>query len=167
MIVSILAFIALVVSLCIRDRKKSLFVQSLNCLLEALYNFIISAYTGAVLGLINFVRSFIYMNKEKVNNFLYLFFLFFFEMIIIINCIITWQGYISILPTIGSIIRTYCLWQTRMTLVRLSGVTTGIFYGIYYIYYESWFMVLGDIILIITGCYALFVNDIKKDKKIK
>ena len=53
-----------------------------------------------------------------------------------------------------------------MTLVRLSGITTGIFYGIYYIYYESWFMVLGDIILIITGCYALFVNDIKKDKKI-
>ena len=38
MVVSVLAFIALVVSLCIRDRKKSLFVQSLNCLLEALYN---------------------------------------------------------------------------------------------------------------------------------
>ena len=166
MVVSVLAFIALVVSLCIRDRKKSLFVQSLNCLLEALYNFIISAYTGAVLGLINFVRSFIYMNKDKVNKVVYLFFLFFFEMIIIINCIITWQGYISILPTIGSIIRTYCFY-TYIYLVRLSGVTTGIFYGIYYIYYESWFMVLGDIILIITGCYALFVNDIKKDKKIK
>lgn len=86
MVVSVLAFIALVVSLCIRDRKKSLFVQSLNCLLEALYNFIISAYTGAVLGLINFVRSFIYMNKDKVNKIVYLFLLFFFEMIIVINC---------------------------------------------------------------------------------
>lgn len=76
----------------------------------------------------------------------------------------TWQGFISIFPTIGSFIRTYCLWQSNMKLVRLSGITTGIFYGIYYLYYQSFFMVLGDIILIITGIYAIWVNDIRKKK---
>lgn len=29
-----------------------------------------------------------------------------------------WNGYISLLPTIGSVIRTYCLWKTNMKLVK-------------------------------------------------
>ena len=76
MIFSVLAFVALIVSVCIKERGKSLFVQSLDCIFEALYNFYIYAYTGAVLSLINFVRSFIYMNKDKVNKIVYLFLLF-------------------------------------------------------------------------------------------
>lgn len=165
MIFSILAFLALVISICIKERKKSLCVQSLNCLFEAVYDFIISAYTGAVLSIINFIRTFIFINKNKINKKIYLFILIFFEGIIIINCLLTWNGLISLLPTIGSIIRTYCLWQSNMRLVRISGITTGIFYGIYYIFYQSWFMVLGDLILLVVGIYAVYKNDLKTIKK--
>lgn len=165
MIFSILAFIALIVSICIKERKKSLIVQSINCLFEAIYDFIIYAYTGAILSVINFIRTFLFINKSKFNKTIYLLILLFFESIIIINCILTWNGYISLLPTIGSIIRTYCLWQSDMKLVRISGITTGILYGSYYIYYNSWFMVLGDFILLITGIYALWQNDIRRKNK--
>ena len=64
--------------------------------------------------------------------------------------------------TIGSMIRAYCLWQSNMKLVRISGITTGILYGSYYIYYHSWFMILGDLILLITGIIDVYKNDIKK-----
>ena len=165
MIFSILAFLALVISICIKERKKSLCVQSLNCLFEAVYDFIISAYTGAVLSIINFIRTFIFINKNKINKRIYLFILIFFEGIIIVNCLLTWSGLISLLPTIGSIIRTYCLWQSDMRLVRISGITTGIFYGTYYIFYQSWFMVLGDLILLLVGIYAVYKNDLKTIKK--
>lgn len=165
MIFSILAFLALVISICIKERKKSLCVQSLNCLFEAVYDFIISAYTGAVLSIINFIRTFIFINKNKINKRIYFFILIFFEGIIIINCVLTWNGLISLLPTIGSIIRTYCLWQSNMRLVRISGITTGIFYGTYYIFYQSWFMVLGDLILLVVGIYAVYKNDLKTIKK--
>ena len=165
MIFSILAFLALVISICIKERKKSLCVQSLNCFFEAVYDFIISAYTGAVLSIINFIRTFIFINKNKINKRIYLFILIFFEGIIIVNCLLTWNGLISLLPTIGSIIRTYCLWQSNMRLVRISGITTGIFYGIYYIFYQSWFMVLGDLILLVVGIYAVYKNDLKAIKK--
>lgn len=165
MIFSILAFLALVISICIKERKKSLCVQSLNCFFEAVYDFIISAYTGAVLSIINFIRTFIFINKNKINKRIYLFILIFFEGIIIVNCLLTWNGLISLLPTIGSIIRTYCLWQSNMRLVRISGITTGIFYGTYYIFYQSWFMVLGDLILLVVGIYAVYKNDLKAIKK--
>lgn len=161
MIFSILAFIALVLSICIKNRKKSLFVQSLNCLFEAIYSFIIGAFTGAFLSVINFIRTFIFIQSEKINKKIYVFILVVFESIIIINCIYTWNGPISILPTIGSMIRTYCLWQTNMKLVRTSGITTGILYGLYYTYYQSWFIVIGDMVLLITGMITIYKNDIK------
>ena len=48
-----------------------------------------------------------------------------------INCYFSWTGWVSLLPTIGSMIRSYCLWQSNMKLVRISGITTGIgaFFG--------------------------------------
>lgn len=167
MIFSILAFIALFISICIKDRKKSLYIQSLNCFFEAIYDCIISAFTGAILSIINLARTFIFINKEKISKLTYFISLIFFEAIIIINCYFSWANWVSLLPTIGSIIRTYCLWQSDMKLVRISGITTGIFYGSYYIYYKSWFMVLGDLILLVIGVYEVYKNDIKKQNKEK
>lgn len=164
MIFSIIAFLAIIISICIKERKKSLIVQSINCLSEAIYDFIIFAYTGAILSIINFIRTFLFINKNKFKKNIYFIMLFLFEGIIIFNCIITWKGYISLLPTIGSVIRTYCLWQSNMKLVRISGITTGVLYGSYYIYYNSFFMVLGDSILLITSIISLFKNDIKIKK---
>ncbi len=166
MIFSILAFIALVLSICIKDRKKSLGVQALNCFFEAVYDFIIGAFTGAFLSIINFIRTFIFMQSEKISKKVYVLVLMIFEGIIIVNCIYTWNGYISLLPTIGSIIRTYCLWQTNMKLVRISGITTGVFYGLYYSYYHSWFLVMGDIILLLTSMMSIYKNDVKNKKEV-
>lgn len=161
MIFSVLAFTALVISVCIKERKKSLFVQSLDCIFEALYNFYIYAYTGAVLSLINFIRSFLFINKDDFSKKFYLGLLILFESVILINCIMTWDGVVSLLPTIGSFIRTYCLWQTDMRFVRLSGITTGVFYGAYYLYYQSPLLVIGETILMFAGMYAVWRNDVK------
>lgn len=166
MIFSVLAFMALIISICIKERKKSLVVQSMNCICEAIYDFIISAFTGAILSIINFIRTCLFINKDKFSKKIYILILIIFESLIVINCAFTWGGLISLLPTIGSMIRAYCLWQSNMKLVRISGITTGILYGSYYIYYHSWFMVLGDAILLITGIYALWKNDIRDNGEI-
>lgn len=167
MIFSILAFIAVIVSICIKNRKLSLTVQSFNCIFESIYDFLVSAYTGAVLSIINFIRTCFFIHKDKFNQNSYLFLLLFFEFIIIINCVFTWQGYISLLPTVGSMIRVYCLWQTNMKLVRISGLTTGVFYGIYYLYYQGWFLVLGDLLLFIVSLFSIYHYDIRKKNLIK
>lgn len=165
MIFSILALIALVISVCIKSRMKSLIVQSLSCIFEAIYDFFIGAYTGGFLSIINFIRSMIFVNKDKFGKIIYIGILVLFESIIIINCVFTYQGYISLLPTVGSIIRSFCLWQSNMKIMRMSGITTGIFYGVYYLYYESWFMVIGDIILLVASIYAIIVNDVMKGRE--
>lgn len=167
MIFSILAFVAVIISICIKNRKKSLYVQSLNCICESIYDFIISAYTGAILGIINFIRTNIFIKKEKFNKNFYILILFGFETLVFLNCIFTWKGTISLLPTAGSMIRTYCLWQSNMKYVRLSGITTGFTYGLYYIYYKGWFMVLGYFTLLLASILAFYNNDIKKNVALK
>ena len=162
MIFSVLAFLTLIISICIKDRKKSLTVQSINCVCESLYDFTIQAYTGAFLSLFNSIRSFIFINKDKFSKIFYFILLLIFESIIIANCYFTWIGYISLLPTIGSIVRTYCLWQSNMKLVRLSGLVTGVLFGSYYVYYQSWFMVSGYVILFISVLVAVYRIDFKK-----
>ena len=77
MIFSILAFLAVCISICIKDRKKSLYVQSLNCFFEAIYDFIINAFTGAILSIVNLIRTFIFIQKDKINKILYLVILLF------------------------------------------------------------------------------------------
>ena len=162
MIFSILAFLALFISFCIKDRKKSLCVQSLNCLFEAIYDFIIEAYTGAVLGIVTMIRSILFINKSKFSKLIYLMFLIIFEGFIMVSCYFSWAGWISLLPTIASLIRTYCLWQTNMKWVRVSGIAAAILFGTYYIHYESWFMVLGYVLLFIICVFEVYQKDIKK-----
>ena len=161
MIFSVLAFVTLVISVSIKTRGKSLFVQAMSCLFESIYDFLIYAYTGAVLSFLNFIRTCLFINKNKFNKYIYFSFLVIFEMIILLNCVFTWEGYISIFPTVASVIRTYALWQSRMNLVRISGITTGSLYGIYYIYHNSPFMIFGELFLLVVSCYALYKNDYK------
>ncbi|MCI8471424.1 MAG: hypothetical protein HFJ35_08305 [Clostridia bacterium] len=52
-----------------------------------------------------------------------------------------------------------------MKLVRISGITTGILYGLYYSYYQSWFIVMGDIILLFTSMINIYKNDIQKKEE--
>ena len=161
MIFSIIAFITLCISICIKDRIKSLRLQSINCLCEALYDLTINAYTAATLGFVNFIRSFLFIKKEKFSKAFYFALLFIFELLIITNCVFTWNGIISLLPTTGAMIRTFCLWQTKMKYVRLSGIASGALFSMYYIYYHGWFMVIGYIFLLIVSLYQVYTVDLK------
>lgn len=163
MVFSVLAFAALILSICLKKRKRALIVQAFECLFSALYAFYISAITAGVIEIINAIRTTIFINKKKFSKGIYLGILLFFEIIIAVNCYFSWAGYISLLPTISSMIRTYCLWQSKMKWVRFSGITTGLLYGIYYIYYQGWFMVLGFGILLLVSLYEVYTKDLKKE----
>ena len=161
MLFSVLTFIMLFLSICVKSRKMSLNFQSLSCLFESFYGFTIGALTGAVLSFINFIRSTLFCHREKFNKNLYFFLLMFFEFLVCLNCVLTWGGMISFLPTIGSIIRVYCLWQSDMKLIRLSGMSTAITYGLYYAYFGASFLILGYILLFVISAFSFLEKDLK------
>lgn len=165
MILSIIASTLLVLSVLIKERKRALLAQSASCLFSSLYDFTVSAYTSSALNLVNFIRTFLFVQKEKLNKSAYFAILLLFEGVVLTNCYFTWAGAISLLPTCASVVRTYCLWQSNMRLIRISGIISGFLFSMYYIYYKSWFMLLGYGFLFIAGIYAVIVNDIMKGAK--
>lgn len=161
MIFSVLTFVMLFLSICVKSRSVSLNFQSLSCLFESIFDFTIGALTGAVLSFINFIRSLLFCHKDRFNKNLYFFLLVFFEFLVCVNCVLTWQGIISFLPTIGSIIRVYCLWQSDMKLVRLSGMSTAITYGLYYACFDATFLILGYVLLFVISAFSFIEKDLK------
>lgn len=66
MIFSILAFVALFVSICIKDRKKSLYVQSLNCFFWSdIWLYYISFYRSNIKY--NKFNKDIYIHQQRKN----------------------------------------------------------------------------------------------------
>ena len=161
MIFSVLTFIMLFISICVRSRSLSLKCQSLSCLFESFFDFTIGALTGAVLSFINFIRSMLFCHKDKFSKDLYFLLLVVFEVLVCANCVLTWQGMVSFLPTIGSVIRVYCLWQSDMKLVRISGMTTAITYGLYYAYFNAIFLIFGYILLFVISAISFLEKDLK------
>lgn len=62
MIFSILAFWAIIISMVVKTRKKSLIIQSFNCIFEGIYDILIKLYTDAILSLINLIRTYLFLN---------------------------------------------------------------------------------------------------------
>ena len=62
MIFSILAFLATIISMVVKTRKKSLIIQSFNCIFEGIYDILIKSYTDAILSLINLIRTYLFLN---------------------------------------------------------------------------------------------------------
>ena len=46
----------------IKTRKKSLIIQSFNCIFEGIYDILIKSYTDAILSLINLIRTYLFLN---------------------------------------------------------------------------------------------------------
>lgn len=161
MIFSFLAFLFLILSICIKNREKSLKLQTINCFFELLYNYTLESYTMVILSFFNVIRSSIFIRKKHIKKFMYIIVLIIFETIIIFNCILTWSGVITLVPSIASFFRTYSLWQSKMSLVRISGIISGIFYAFYYLCQNSYILVLGYLILAVVSIVAVYKYDIK------
>lgn len=152
-------FATLIASVCVKHRRRSLQIQSISCLLESLYSLCIGAVTGAVINVINFIRSGLFIGRNRFGRWQCFAILVVFDVIIMVNCVLTWAGSVSLLPTIGSLVHTYCLWQTDMRLVRVSGVTTGLSHGAYCVIYGGWLMAPGYTVLLITGVVEIILHD--------
>ena len=76
LILSVAVFATLIASVCVRRRQLSLRIQAVSCLMEALYSFTIGAMTGAVINIINFIRSGLFANRNRFGRVIYLLILF-------------------------------------------------------------------------------------------
>lgn len=145
-----------------KDRRKILLYEVIDCFLYAIHYFMIGATTGAFINIVGIARSSSFMLKDK-NKFLSTYALpIIFLGIYIINAAISWEGWITIFPTIGSMILMLSIWQHNTKVIRRYGILVQALWLVYAVYVVSYVAIATQIILIISNIVAIIRLDILK-----
>ena len=100
------------------DRKKILICQTIGNSFFCIHYFLLGTFTGAVLNAISATRAMIYFNREKkfFNSPVWL---WFFMVVSAVAGVLTWEGTISILPTVGMVIGSVSVWVKKPRYIRI------------------------------------------------
>lgn len=163
-ILGFFGFVVYALSFWQKDRRKILLLEVGECLLYSIHYFLLGAMTGGYINIIGMARSgsFIYKDKNKFmsTNVLPTIFL----ILYVLNAILTWEGYITLFPTIGSMLLCVAIWQHNTKNIRKTGLIVQILWLIYSIFVGSYVVVVTEIILIISTIFAIIKLDILKNK---
>ena len=117
----LIGFIALFFAIIpyLKDNRNYMFQMFLSSqALFALHYYLLSAYTGAAMNILAFIRTYVFKIKTKnklVSNRAWLFLFIF---LFLAFGLISWEGTHSILPTIAMIIEVIALWNEKTSKIR-------------------------------------------------
>lgn len=156
----ILAILVWIVSIRKSKKKDIAFMQIISNGLYAVQYSILGAITAACMNSLSFIRCIIMYidikNKKKTSKYIILFFV----LIMIAIGIYSYNGIISIIPTVLTCLYAYSLWQKNIK-VHFSIIIFAAFLWIVYNYYVgAYISVLGNVFEIICGIISL--KEVKK-----
>ncbi len=160
-----IAFIFFAASFWHKNRKVVLILEVIECVFYAIHYFLINAYTGAVVNIIGMIRSWLFIYKGKNKFFSSLWLPTILILLYLLNCIFTWVGPISIIPTVAAIIFCLSIWQNNTKTIRRFGVVVLMLSFIYAFLVGTYIVVITDGILIISTIIAIIRLDIIKERK--
>lgn len=161
-IIGIIALIFLAISLKNNNKKKLLKYQMFSSLSYALQYVFLGAYTGCLMNLACVFRNYIF-NKYD-NKKIPLYWLIIIIAIMIILSIITYNGPISLLPTIGVILFSTSLWYGKLKYIRLAEFISSclvIFYNIKVVAITGLIVTIVEIITVSISIYRFDIKNVK------
>lgn len=169
-IFTIIMYGLLAISYYAKDRKTILILSFLSLIANALAYVLLDAYTGLAMCVIAFFRNIVFLIDERKNGkrdsitkkdigWLILFYL-----LMIISTIFTYDGYLSLLSVVATMIYTYSVWQKRTNVYKFLGIPVGVFWVLYNLYVRSVFGVILESILLIASTTG-YILEIRKNRK--
>ena len=157
---TIMMFICLGKSYYSTDRKDVILLNVYAQIFQILSTLLLKGFTGTVMSLVMLASDIIiyinYKKNEKVtkrNNTLILIILFAF---IIGLSIITYDGILSLLSVIATIILLIGIWQEDMRVYRFTGIIGSLLWLFYYIYLKSIFAIVLESVLLVATIISYY-----------
>lgn len=171
---SVLGYIAIGETLLIyisTKRNKILALKIISDILWMLNHFFCGAITGGVLNGIGIIRGVIFTLKDKYKIFHHVLWPVAFVIISFISTFLSWEGMISLLPMIGSIIIIPALYTSNLLITKSGAVIGQSFWLIYDVLHLNTTAIICGIIAIISGIIGLIIQIIQcrrlKEKKLE
>lgn len=159
---AVIYYILFAITYYMKSKKIILVLGVISIFIHSISYALLGGWTAVAMGIVAVLRNIIFIYEEKKNkkNILILYTLF---LITIISGIFTYDGIISILPVVGTILYTYSIWQSNIKQYKLIGFITDVFLVIYNIYIKSIFGIISEFILGICSLHGYLI-DLKNSK---
>ena len=118
-IIGLLAVVSALGIYVYKSRQKILFAKLIADGLWAIHFLLLGATTGGVLNVVNAFRDCVFYNKDSKRWARSKYWVWVFVVVGIISGIISWEGYFSLLPIIGSAISVIGLWCSDAYILRV------------------------------------------------
>ena len=161
-IIALIGSLFMVYSGIIKDKKKSIYIQTIQIVMFIISNIVLGGITGAIINAISCVRNTLcYKDKLKTKQ----------KIILIIlsttlSLYLNNLGFIGILPLISTITYTTLMDIKDVTRYKVLVIFTMILWCIYDIYIKSYSSAIFEFLNIITNSIAIYqLNKINRNSK--
>lgn len=168
-IITIVYYAILSFSYLLKDRRKILTANFIAHIGQTTAMAMLSGYTGAAMALIMMFRDLIFLVQETkkpkgkaINKRFDLSIFIVTVILIIILTAFTYNGPLSLLSVIATLIGTFALWQKNVKTYKILGVVVGLFWLSYNIVIMS---IMGIILESILGICSIigYIRDTKRE----
>lgn len=155
----------------LKDRKRILTANFVAHIGQTTAMAMLNGYTGAAMAVIMMLRDLIFLVQEmkkskgkEINKKFDLSILIMTVILIIMLTAFTYNGPLSLLSVIATLIGTFALWQKNVRTYKILGVLVGAFWLSYNIVIMS---IMGIILESILGICSIvgYIRDIKREGK--
>lgn len=164
----ILALICTVVSMQLKKKKHLMILQTASEAFIIAQYFVKGAITGSLMSIVAFIRDIIFTKYEKHRAPLWILLVLYIIMTVL--TIISWDGPLSLLPYVGSLIYAWSLWHGKVKWIRIGNAVGNSPYLVYTILtgnYALFIMTLFEVIAAIIGFIRIDILGAKKKSKHK
>ena len=151
-VLGLMASLAMVYSGIVKEKKKILYVQSIQILLFALCDFVLGGIVGAIINLINLIRNILcYNDKLDIK-----------KIIIITIVSIAFSlyfnnlGFIGLMPLISSVLYLCFMNVKDVRKFKLLIIIVTLLWLIYDFYIKAYTSSIFDFLTVCTNIYSLF-----------
>ena len=166
----ILNYVLLIATYQVKNRNTILIFNFGSIVATGLSYVFLSAWSGLAMVMIAGVRNIIFMLDEKRNGKSDkitkkdTFILVILYTISIISAIYTYEGFLSLMSVFATMLYTYSVWQKKINIYKILGISVGIIWIIYNIYIASIFGIILEVSLLISAIIGI-VREYKLKKE--
>lgn len=154
-VLALFAILFWVISILLKNKKNILLMQVIANGIYGIEYLLLGAFSVASMNFLSFLRLLVYYFYALLNIKMPKWILFVFITLVLLFGIITYDGLISLLPIIITVLYTYAFWQNNLNVARIIYIVAAIIW-IYYNYEVGAYVgIIGNILEIITGLISL------------
>lgn len=162
-VITIMYFAVLSLSYLLKDRNKILIANFVAHIGQTIAMAMLNGYTGAAMSLIMIFRDLTLIIQEakkskgkEINKKIDILILIITILLIIVLTIFTYNGPLSLLSVIATLITTFALWQKDVKAYKLLGIIASILWLAYNIFIISIMGIILELILLICSIVGYF-----------